>query len=290
MESCTRWGSRRVPSTSATSTGSKRCGSPRSQRERVEAGPRLVTATRDPNEELCLQPGWWARLVGEKLDLEGLCEALGDRSPVQIRQVNGHYYLRMEEFDRLNESADVETRASEVLRIANGAARVQYCDSREVRVDAVARVEPNGQIQHFVHLSVGICARGRVSATLTVNGEPVRAAPEPTIAERAVAAALNDSQAERALRIFGRDGVDYRELYHVLEIAEAAIGSRIYSDGAVTQAEVRRFKHTANSVHALGEQARHGHEATQPPAEPMSFADAQALVGRVLRVWFAATS
>jgi hypothetical protein len=196
----------------------------------------------------------------------------------------------MAEFDQLDESADVETRASEVLRIVNGGARVLYGDSREVRVDAVAKVEPNGQIPHFVHLSGAIYARGRVSATVTVNGSTVPEPPEPTIAEQAVAAALSDRQVERALRIFGRDDFDYRDLYHVLEIAEAAIGSGIYSDGTVTRAEVRRFKHTANSVHALGDQARHGHEATQPPTKPMSFPEAQALVRRVLDAWFSATS
>jgi len=249
-----------------------------------------VTATPDPNQELRLHPGWWARLEGEKLDLDALAEALGDSSPLQIRELDGRHYLRMADFDQVDESGDVETRAGEVVRILNGAARVQYGDSREVRVDAAARVEPNGQIQHFIHLSGTVHARARVSATLTVGGESVPAAPEPSVAERAVGAALNDPQAERALRIFGRDDVDYRDLYHVLEIAEAAFGGDIYSDGTVTTAEVRRFKHTANSVHALGDQARHGHEATQPPSQPTSFAEAQALVGRVLRVWFAATS
>jgi hypothetical protein len=248
-----------------------------------------MTDAPDPNQELRLHPGWWARLEGQEFDLEALAGALGDRSPVQIRQFDGRYYLRMAEFDQLNESGDVETRAGEVLRLVNGAARVEYGDTREVRVDAAARVHPNGQIQHFVHLSGAVHARARVSATLTVNGESVPAAREPTIAERAVETALNDPQAERALRIFGRDDMDYRDLYHVFEIAEAATGNGIYSDGTVTTAEVRRFKHTANSVHALGDQARHGHEATRAPSQPTSFVEAQALVGRVLRVWFAAT-
>src|SRR6266487_1155807 len=246
-----------------------------------------MTASPDPSRELRLHPGWWARLEGQEFDLEALTGAVGDRGPVQIRRFDDRYYLRLAEFDELNASSDVETRASEVLPIVNGAARVEHGDNREVRVDAAARVQPNGQIQHFIHLSGSIHARGRVSATLEVNGEAVPVAPEPTIAERAVGAALNDPQAERALRLFGRDDVDYRDLYHVFEIAEASIGSGIYSDGTVTLAEVRRFKHTANSVHALGDQARHGHEATQPPSQPTSFAEAQALVGRVLRVWFA---
>lgn len=247
-----------------------------------------MTAAADPNEELRLHPGWWARLEGEKLDLDALADGLGDRGPVQIRRFDGRYYLRMAAFDRMDDSADVETRANELLRIVNGAARVQHGDSREVRVDAAAQVHPNGQIQHFIHASAALHLRARVSATLTVSGESVTAAPEPTVAEQAVSAALKDPQAERALRIFGRDDVDYRDLYHVFEIAEAALGSRIFSSGAVTAADVSRFKHTANSVHALGDQARHGHEATQLPAQPMSFAEAQALVGQVLRVWFRA--
>ena len=246
-----------------------------------------MTDTPDPNQELRLHPGWWARLEGEKLDLEALAGALGDRSPVQVRQLDGRYYMRMEEFDQINESGDVETRASEVLRVVNGAARVQFGDHSEVRIDAAARVQPNGQIQHFIHLSATLHSRARVSATLTINGESGPAACEPTITELAVETALNNPQAERALRIFGRDDVDYRDLYHVLEIAEVASGNGIYSDGTVTTAEVRRFKHTANSVHALGDQARHGHEATQPPPQPTSFYEAQALVGRVLRAWLA---
>jgi len=248
-----------------------------------------MTAPLDPNQELRLHPGWWARLDGEPFDLEALAGALGDRSAVQVVQFDGRYYMRMAELDQINDSGDVETRAGEVLRVVNGAARIQYGDNREVRVDAVASVQPNGQIQHFIHASATLQLRARVSASLTVNGESRLAAREPTITERAMGTALNDPQAERALRIFGRDDVDYRDLYHVLEIAEAAVGDGIYSDGTVTTAEVRRFKHTANSVHALGDQARHGHETTQPPPHPTSFAEAQALVARVVRVWFAVT-
>lgn len=249
-----------------------------------------MSATPDPNKELRLHPGWWARLEGEKLDLEGLVNALAEGGQVEIRELDGRYYLRTIDFEELDESGDVEARAIEIVHILNGAARIQYGDSREVRVDASARVQPDGQIQHFIHLSASLNVRARVSAKLTVSGESVPVEPEPTTAEQALAAAMRDPQAERALRIFGRDEIDYRDLYHVFEIAEAAIGSRIYSIGTVTSAEVRRFKHTANSLHALGDQARHGHEATQPPSQPMSFAEARALVGRVLLAWFAATS
>jgi hypothetical protein len=247
-----------------------------------------VTETPDPNSELRLHPGWWARLEGEDLDLKALASGLGDESPVRVVLFDGRHYMWMTEFDTMDDSHAVETRASAVLRVVNGAARVAHGDSREVRVDAVAKVRPAGQIQHFVHASAALHLRARVLVTLTVSGAP-EGVSEPTITERAVDVALGDPQAERGLRIFGRDDVDYRDLYHVFEIAEAAIGDAIFVDGTVTRAEVTRFKHTANSVHALGDQARHGHETTQPPPAPTSFADAQALVGRVLRVWLCQT-
>jgi hypothetical protein len=101
-----------------------------------------VNGTPDANQQLRRHPGWWARLEGEEFDLEALAGALGDRSPVQIRQFDGRYYLRMAELDELTDSGDVETRAGEVLRTVNGAARVQYGDNREVQVDAAARGSP----------------------------------------------------------------------------------------------------------------------------------------------------
>ncbi len=135
-----------------------------------------MTGAPDPNQEPRLHLGWWARLEGQTCDLEALAWALGDRSRVQVRQFDGRYYVRMAEFDQLDESGDVETRAGEVLRIVNGAARVEYGDNSEVRVDASARVQPNGQIQHLIHLSATLHSRARVLTTLTVNGESAPAA------------------------------------------------------------------------------------------------------------------
>lgn len=248
-----------------------------------------MTRDADANHDLRRHPGWWARLEGNEFDLAALAATLDASIPVRIQRFADRYYLRLGVFEQLHDSHEVETRAGEVLRILNGAARIQYGNNREARVDAAARVQPDGQIQHFIHASAMLHARSRLSATITINGESGPAAREPTITERATEIALSDPRAERALRIFGRDDADYRDLYHVLEIAEAAGAGRLYADGSVTKAEVRRFKHTANSLHALGDRARHGHEPTDPPSEPMPFTEAQALIGRVLRAWLVAS-
>jgi len=95
---------------------------------------------------------------------------------------------------------------------------------------------------------------------------------------------LTDPEAERALRIFGRDDVDYRDLYYVFEIAQRELGARMFASGTDAEAEVRRFTHTAQSPTALGDTARHGHEREQPPANPMPLAEARDLL-RILSIW-----
>ena len=137
-------------------------------------------------------------------------------------------------------------------------------------------------------MSASLHRRSRLSATATVSGESSPGCHVTTVTERGVEAALADPQVDRALRIFGRDDVRYRDLYDVYEIAVAAVGLDIYADGTVTKAEVGRFKRTANSVHVLGDEARHGRERHDPPPHPMSFPDAKALVGRILWIWLSA--
>lgn len=167
----------------------------------------------------------------------------------------------------------------------NGAARVEHTNARAVHITTVVRVAADGSLSpHYANLRANIGGRSRVRASLTTAAEQDTRAAR-TLTERAVALGMQNADVERALRIFGRDDADYRDLYHVLEIAKAAVGSSLYADGTVTKAEVGRFEHTANSVHALGDQARHGHETTQPPSEPTSLSDAQELVARALRVW-----
>jgi hypothetical protein len=243
-------------------------------------------AAPDPNAELRKHPGWWARLSGEQLDLQVLAESV--RIPgLDVKKLDDHYYLGAEELQGASseQTGDVRQRAEEILRVLNGSARVSWGSSREVHVDAVARVHGDGRIENFVLLSAAIESRSRVTASLTLAGQQQPVAPPSSLIDQLAAKGLADADAERALRIIGRDDVDYRDLYYVFEIAEEAIGGRMFDDGTVTQAEVSRFTRTAQSPTALGDTARHGRERAQPPNKPMPPEEALDLVRRVLRVW-----
>jgi len=55
--------------------------------------------------------------------------------------------------------------------------------------------------------------------------------------------------------------------------------------GWVTNDKLERFTHTADSVGAVGDDARHGRERTQPPPRPLSLSAARDLIDRLLRSW-----
>jgi hypothetical protein len=235
------------------------------------------------NEADPLSSGWWVRLEGESVDLVAVADGLSGE--LRVVRHGEHFYLHAPDFAGVaaHEAEAVERRAAEIVRILNGAAQVQFGDHRPISVGAVALVNEDGGIHHFVFASSAVAVTSRVRVELTIVGEK---APEPrelSPMERMTLRALADPAAERALRILGRDDVDYRDLYFVFEIVRAAAGDRIYQ--WASRREIERFRHTANSPSALGEAARHGHEPTQPPDDPMPIAEANGLVRRLVGSW-----
>jgi len=50
--------------------------------------------------------------------------------------------------------------------------------------------------------------------------------------------------------------------------------------------QLKRFKHSANSVAVAGDSARHGRELGDPPRDPMSIDEAIAYCKYLLQAWF----
>lgn len=233
-----------------------------------------------------LAPGWWVRLDGDRLDLKGLADQLsGDL--LRVVPHGDRVYLHAADFESFSadDSAAVNRRAAEILRIVNGAARVSIGDHHPVSVSATALVNTDGSIQHTVHAAASLALGPRMRTKASVTGQPERS--EPSEIERVSLRGLANSDAERALRIFGRDDGDYRDLYFVFEIVRAAAGSRMYEEEWASRSEVARFRRTANSPTVLGEDARHGAERTESPKDPMPLEEAGELIRRLLALWLA---
>jgi hypothetical protein len=220
-----------------------------------------------------LASGWWVGLSGDQFDLEALRESVrGDE--IEIARWDEAYFLRSTDFESLAESAAVERRGNEIVRVLNGAALVHFGNHRAVGVDRVVLVNEDGSKKWFVQLNAGIQVRSRVGATVSSAGGVPEQPPPPSDVEVFLRLGLQREDVERALRIFGRPDVDWRDLYFVFEIVEGSVGGRMYDEGWVTRTEAERFTRTANSPTALSDEARHGQERTQPPPNPMTFEEA----------------
>ena len=97
--------------------------------------------------------------------------------------------------------------------------------------------------------------------------------------------ARGDEAVSRALRVLAQGSVRWGDLYHAFEIVQASVGGRMYDEGWIKRQDANLFTWTANSPAVLGEEARHGHQQSDPPANPMSEQDAQRIVKCLVTRW-----
>lgn len=120
----------------------------------------------------------------------------------------------------------------------------------------------------------------------TVVAEPLAAGEQLDVAafvQTVLATAELDEKLQMALWVFN-DGRSFVNLYKCYEIVLSSVGGRV--NNWVPKPDIKRFAHTANSPSAIGYLwARHGSERGDPPAEPMSLEDADALVRKLIVSW-----
>jgi len=241
--------------------------------------------------EPAAEPGWWVVLnggdVGGAAALRQLSQLFQD-GDVRVVERGGFYYLRADELESRADAADVRTLAVELLRRANGVARLASAGFAPVEVDHVELVTDVGARQHFLELSdTAVQMSATLEATVIRSDGSVEEVSTDTdrVPAAAYLALAADQDVARALRLIGQCEVSWTSLYHVYEIVLADVGGRIYDEGWATRTEIERFRRTANSPAALGEHARHGRETTEPPTDPMALEAARVLVEGLVRQW-----
>jgi hypothetical protein len=235
------------------------------------------------------EPGWWVLLSGDEPSLRKLSE-LFSQGAISVCGRDGSFYLRADEFNAHADAGDVRASAIELVRRANGVARLADSAFRPVEVDRVELVSEGGGRQHFVALGVAVESSAALSMTV-IRGDGTReevvADPDAVPASDLLAVAANEPDVARALRLIGQAETTWPGLYHLYEVVLGDVGGLIYDDGWASRIEVERFRRTANSPAVLGEHARHGRETTEPPSNPMSLREARDLVERLVRRWLA---
>lgn len=83
------------------------------------------------------------------------------------------------------------------------------------------------------------------------------------------------------------DQKSWVNMYRIHEVIEADVGSEnaLKRQCWGSAQDLKRFKHSANSVTVGGDSARHGKEVEQPPKHPMSVDEAADYLNYVLQSW-----
>jgi len=229
---------------------------------------------------------WEVDIIGDPTDLQMLSEAMGD-SDISILERDGAFVLRSTEFDSLQDANAIRTRAQEIVISLSGLSRVLLDTHRPIKVGSVMMLRDDGTKNVFIQVEpISVRARMRANLSITrADGTVEHHSPADPLRNQ-MEVAGQDPAVAKALRLRNADVLSWVDLYRIYEVVEGDVGrSHIVASGWVKDSEISRFKHTANSVAASGDQARHGKESTQPPKNPMSLSQAKTLIDGLLKAW-----
>jgi len=236
---------------------------------------------------------WQVQIGGLQADLEHL--ALHFTAPPQRvfqDQGGGGYIYESSGFAPCNAAEEVGSVAEQELVVLSGALKLALRSMEPLKRGAVYRQRSGGGRDVWVFISETIPIRvagGDVTVTVTgADGKVVtRPSPPPKTLLFAQIAA-RDPAVAKVLRLqVAPDSDSWVGLYRIYEVIAHDLGGEesFKQVGWGSPQDLKRFTHSANSVAAAGDAARHGRERTDPPKRPMSLEEAIAYIGYVVQSW-----
>ena len=232
---------------------------------------------------------WKIQLVGDDFDLKELEKSLSSVDGFSITKEKDGYYLSSHKFDSCNTKEEVKNKSVDILDILNGAKTLSIGGNKPITMGSIVKEKNDGTREVFVELSDTINLRDSFSTVITDSkGNIIEEVHPADSVPGWLTVALHNESAKRALRIYGKERYTWAGLYKVYEIIADSIGGsgEIIKIGWVTKSSIKRFKHTANSPSAIGDEARHGKEPTSGPKNPMQLSEARSLIETLLIRWF----
>jgi hypothetical protein len=133
---------------------------------------------------------------------------------------------------------------------------------------------------------------GGMTGVATDAAGKVITQPEPPSPCSAVFLELSaaDPAIAEVLRLLSApDAMTWVSLFRIHEVIEDDVEGqhKLERKGWGSADDLRRFKHSANSVQVGGDKSRHGKESLIPPKNPMTLAEAEAYAKYIVQAWFA---
>lgn len=236
---------------------------------------------------------WQVPVQGWSSDLEHLARHFAS-TPYRVSkdERDGGFLYESDSFAACQTSEEVLKLANDELCVLSGVLKMMRDSPEPLRAGAVYRRNAAGGRDIFVHIQETLQLRaelGEVTVTVTdADGNVItRPAPPPSTVTIAQLAATDSSVAKAMRLLAAPDHKSWVGMYRIHEVIEADVGSEnaLKKRGWGSAQDLKRFKHSANSVTIAGDSARHGKEVEQPPKHPMSVDEAAAYLNYVLQSW-----
>ncbi|HHX68456.1 MAG TPA: hypothetical protein GX708_10445 [Gallicola sp.] len=158
-----------------------------------------------------------------------------------------------------------------------------------IKTNLCSRIRPDGGRDHYSYFSDNIFVKDNLTIKKIKSNEKYELVKPADNILRWVRLGLKDKNVQKALRLYGMGNLDWVNLYRLYEVIEDDLNryssKNVVQRGWATQKSIKRFKHTANSPGAIGDDSRHGKEYTKPPKNPMSLNEAHTLVEFIFHNW-----
>jgi hypothetical protein len=228
---------------------------------------------------------WEVQVIGPNGVLAELASAVGDEPA--IVETEGRFTLRSRRLDQLTDAPSVREEAKRIVEALSGISRVLLDSDDALGVGSVTDLRPDGRQNIFLEVEPAVISikDGVTSFVVTRSDGTAEQRRRSDPAPRWLAKALCDPALSRALRLRDAGELSWTDLYRLYEVIEDACGGEdvIVANRWTTRTRVRRLKHSANSVSAAGDDARHGIERSSPPTSPMTLPEARSLVDDLLK-------
>jgi hypothetical protein len=239
---------------------------------------------------------WQVQLEGDGRDLEFLTTVLasGPRKVVRDRPGPGFSY-ESDAFDACTTSEQVEQLAEDEIAVLSGILKLERDARDSLRYGAVYKLNQNGGRDVFVRIRESLHVRTEMGAVTVVATDALgnliaRPPPPPPRSAVLLQLAQVDAAVAKVLRLLSAaDAMSWVGLYRLHEVIEADIGGqhKLEKQGWGSADDLRRFKHSANSVQVGGDKSSHGKEPHVAPKNPMTLAEAEAYVRYIVQAWLA---
>lgn len=182
----------------------------------------------------------------------------------------------------------MRAKAEAIVESVSAISRLLLGSTEPVSVLRVAAVQADGTQAVFIRpQSAALSLSGGLAHAVTHGESTILEHKSSESIRNWLGKALPHPVAARVLRLRGTGDLSWADLYRLYEVIQDNVGGEraIIEAGWSSRALLSRFTHSADSVKAAGDQARHGVERTHPPSKPLTISEARILLDRLLRAW-----